>query len=81
MMAKDPEKQIAMKDILLHPWINAGYPMNAHDELLKDMKIMLEEQIRDKPVLSIYQIGLIKDYVYRFRARKAAREAEERKKL
>jgi hypothetical protein len=77
MMTKDPEKRIAMKDILLHPWVNAGYPMNAHDELLKDMK----EQIRDKPVLSIYQIGLIKDFVYRFKARKAAREAEERKKL
>lgn len=42
MLQKDPEYRITMKDILLHPWVNTGYPMNAHDELLKDMKIMLE---------------------------------------
>jgi len=37
------------------------------------MKIMLEEQILDKPVLSIYQISLIQHYVYKFRQRKMAR--------
>lgn len=76
MMEKDPEKRITMKEILMNPWINAGYPINAHDELLKDMKILMEEHIMDKPVLSIYQITLIKHYVIRFRQRKAAREAE-----
>lgn len=81
MMEKDPDNRITMKEILLNPWINAGYPINAHDELIKDMKIMLEEQILDKPVLSIYQVSLVQHYLHSFRRRKAAREAEEKRQL
>ena len=31
MMEKDADKRITMKEILLNPWINAGFSMNAHD--------------------------------------------------
>ena len=81
MLHKDPEERSCLTDLLNHPWLNEGFEMNAHDEVMREMKHQFEHQIEKKPQLSLFQFVMIKHYVRDFKKRYAEKIKEQNKNL